>query len=90
MDSIYTPLANYLASLGERYDLDAAMDRVEEARDRATDRIVRTAREARAILTDAQFRQLPTFVQLQFDEDFVRRARRMGEAAQGGRGGRGR
>ena len=90
MDSIYTPLATWLASLGERYDLDAAMDRVEEARDRATDRIVRTAREARAILTDAQFRQLPTFVQLQFDEDFVRRARRMGEAAQGGRGGRGR
>ncbi len=89
MDTIYTPLAEYLAGLPVRYDLDEAADRVEEARDRATDRIVRTAREARAILTDAQFRQLPTFVQMQFDEDFVRRVRRMGEAAQGG-GGRGR
>ena len=71
-----------------RYDLDEAMDRVEHARDLATERLVQTTHEARALLTTEQFRQLPTFVQMQFDEDFVRRVRRLGEAAGGrGRGG---
>ena len=85
MDSIFTPLAEYLAGLGEHYDLGEAMGRVELARDRATDRLIETTHEARSILTDAQFLQLPTFVQMQFDEDLVRRMRRMGEAP-GGRG----
>ncbi len=80
VDSIYTPLAEYLAGLGKEYDLGAAASRVENARDRATKQLLATTREARAILTDEQFHQLPTFVQTQFDGRLVQRARRMGEA----------
>lgn len=80
MDSIYTPLAEYLGALDREYDLGEAADRVERARERATERLLATTREARAILTDAQFHQLPTFVQAQFDQQLVRRARRMGES----------
>lgn len=79
MDSIYTPLAEYLAGLGDHYDIGEASDRVERARELATRRLLATTRAARAILTDEQFHQLPTFVQTQFDENLVRRARRMGE-----------
>lgn len=80
VDSIYTPLAEYLAGLGKEYDLGEAARRVESARDRATKQLLETTSAARAILTDEQFRQLPTFVQTQFDGRLVQRARRMGEA----------
>ena len=78
VDSIYAPVAEYLAGLGEKYDVRTAMARVTEARDRSTALMLSTTRAARAILTAEQLRQLPSFLRPQFDERFMSRTRRMG------------
>ena len=78
MDSIYAPVATYLAGLGEKYDIKDAMARVAAARERSTTLLLETTRAARALLTEEQLRQLPSFLRPQFDERFMTRLRRGG------------
>ena len=51
------------------------MARVAAGRDRSTSLLLETTRAARAILTEEQLRQLPSFLRPQFDERFMQRVR---------------
>jgi len=85
VDAIFTPVAEHLAGLGERADTKDAAERVRAARARATDLTLDVTRAARGVLTQAQLDQLPSFLQVMFDEQYMRRMRQAGGDAQGAR-----
>ena len=85
VDAIFGPVAEHLAGLGDGANSRDAMGRVREARERATELTLDVTRRAREVLTREQLDQLPSFVQMQFDEQFMRRMRRAGGDAQGAR-----
>jgi hypothetical protein len=58
-DSIWAPVARYLASLPVRFDDDAAYDRFLQARHAQVDMLIRMVPTISALLTDAQRRKLP-------------------------------
>jgi len=62
MDSLWTPVATYLAALPERYDEDVAWDRYLSARRATVDLLARLAPPVRRVLTDEQMRKLPAMV----------------------------
>jgi hypothetical protein len=62
LDSIWTPVVKYLATLPERYDQDAAYDKYRTAREASVDALIRLAPTVRGILSSAQMRKLPSFV----------------------------
>jgi hypothetical protein len=85
IDSIWTPVAKFLSDLPEKYDLDAAYDRVSEAQNRSLDQMAVYGPAAKQLLTDAQIRKLPPFIALFLDNRAIRQVR-PGRAG-GGRGG---
>ena len=85
IDSIWTPVAAYLASLPDNYDLDAAYDRVREAENKSLDQMAIYGPTAKSLLTDEQIRMLPPFIALFLDNQAIRQVR-PGRAG-GGRGG---
>jgi hypothetical protein len=62
LDSIWTPIAKYLASLPDKYDQDEAYDRYRIARQTSVDALIKIAPTVRGLLTDDQMRKLPTFI----------------------------
>jgi hypothetical protein len=85
IDSIWTPVAKYLAALPEKYDIDAAYDRVRDAQNKSLDVVGVYGPAAKALLTDEQIRQLPAYIALFLDKQAIRNVR-PGRAG-GGRGG---
>jgi len=85
IDSIWTPVAAYLAGLEEKYDLDAAYDRVRTAENRSLDQMAIYGPAAKNLLTPEQVRKLPPFIALFLDNQAIRQVR-PGRAG-GGRGG---
>ena len=85
IDSIWTPVAKYLASLPEKYDLDEAYDRVRTAENKSLDQMAIYGPAAKQLLTPEQVRKLPPFIALFLDNQAIRQVR-PGRAG-GGRGG---
>jgi hypothetical protein len=100
-DSIWTPVAAFLAELPDDYDRGAAYDRYRDAREATVDMLIDLAPVVSRLLTDAQRRVLPAQVQAFLDVRTLK-AIRSGTAGQEGgtfggvgmggrgRGGRGR
>ena len=59
-DSIWTPIAKFLSELPDKFDHGAAYDKYRHAREQTVDLLIRIAPELRSLLTDAQYRMLPT------------------------------
>jgi hypothetical protein len=74
-DSIWSPVAKYLASLGEKYDAGAAYDRMKTAQNASLDRLQRLGPKAKAVLTPEQVRLLPPFISLYLDAKAIRQIR---------------
>jgi hypothetical protein len=85
IDSIWTPVAKYLASLPEKYDLDEAYERVRTAENKSLDQMAIDGPAAKQLLTSEQVRKLPPFIALFLDNKAIRQVR-PGRAG-GGRGG---
>jgi len=85
IDSIWAPVAKYLAALPDKYDLDEAYDRVRLAENRMLDQMAVFGPAAKSLLTSEQIRKLPPIVALYLDNQAIRQVR-PGRAG-GGRGG---
>jgi hypothetical protein len=85
IDSIWTPVAKFLANLPEKYDVDEAYERVRIAQNLAIDQMSVYGPAAKSLLTPEQIRRLPPFIALFLDNQALRQIR-PGRAG-GGRGG---
>ena len=85
IDSIWTPVAKFLAALPEKYDLGDAYERVRTAENRSLDQMAIYGPAAKQLLTSEQVRKLPPFIALFLDNRAIRQVR-PGRAG-GGRGG---
>jgi hypothetical protein len=85
IDSLWTPVAKYLAALPAKYDLNDAYERVRAAENRSIDLMGIYGPAAKHLLTDEQIRKLPPFIALFLDNQALRNIR-PGRAG-GGRGG---
>jgi hypothetical protein len=85
IDSIWTPVAAYLAGLPDKYDLSEAYSRVSEAENKSLDQMAIFGPSAKKLLTAEQIRKLPPFIALFLDNQAIRQVR-PGRAG-GGRGG---
>jgi len=85
IDSIWTPVAKYLAALPDKYDLDAAYEQVSSAENKSLDKMAVYGPAAKQLLTADQVRKLPPFIALFLDNRAIRQVR-PGRAG-GGRGG---
>jgi hypothetical protein len=94
IDSIWTPVAKYLAALEKEYDLNVAYDRVRTAENKSLDQMAIFGPAAKKLLTAEQIRKLPAFIALFLDDKAIRNVRpgqqgRGPGAFGGGGGGRG-
>jgi hypothetical protein len=71
LDSIWTPVAKYLAQLPERYDQGEAYARYTEARKASVDQLIRIAPIIRSLLTEEQRRRLPAFIASYLDVRYL-------------------
>jgi hypothetical protein len=71
VDSIWSGVAKELAALPKNYDQDLAYDRYKHAREATVDLLIALAPRIRALLTDAQFRQLPPLVASHLDKRYL-------------------
>jgi hypothetical protein len=71
LDSIWTPVAKYLATLPDHYDQGEAYDRYRTAREASVDALIRVAPTIEHLLTAEQRRKLPTFVTPYLDTRFL-------------------
>jgi hypothetical protein len=62
VDSIWSPVAKYLADLPDNYDHDDAYDRYIGARHASVDLLAKLAPQVKRLLTPSQMRKLPPFV----------------------------
>lgn len=85
IDSLWTPVSKYLASLPDSYDLAEAYDRVSAAQNKSIDLMAIYGPAAKKLLTDEQIRALPPFIALFLDNQALRNIR-PGRSG-GGRGG---
>ena len=85
IDSIWTPVAKYLASLPDKYNLDEAYERVSTAENKSLDKMAIYGPAAKQLLSNEQIRKLPPFIALFLDNRAIRQIR-PGRAG-GGRGG---
>jgi hypothetical protein len=85
IDSIWTPVAKYLAALPAQYDLSEAYARVRAAENHSLDVMGTYGPTAKALLSAEQIRKLPPYIALFLDNQAIRQVR-PGRAG-GGRGG---
>ena len=86
IDSIWSPVAKYLAALPDKYDLDEAYDRVSAAENKTLDQMAILGPTAKTLLTAEQIRKLPPTIALYLDNQAIRQVR-PGRAGNTGRGG---
>ncbi|MDB4874208.1 MAG: hypothetical protein JWM41_654 [Gemmatimonadetes bacterium] len=85
IDSIWTPVAKYLAALPDKFNLDEAYEQVRTAENKSLDQMGIFGPSAKKLLTDEQIRKLPAYIALFLDNQAIRQLR-PGRAG-GGRGG---
>jgi hypothetical protein len=71
LDSIWSPVAKYLAALPVKYDRDEAYRRYQKAREASVDMLIRLAPDIRSLLTADQRRKLPALVASYLDTRYL-------------------
>jgi hypothetical protein len=71
LDSIWSPVAKYLAELPESYDQGEAYTRYTTARKASVDLLIRIAPTIQSLLTDEQRRALPTIIASYLDTRYL-------------------
>jgi hypothetical protein len=71
LDSIWSPVSKYLASLPDKYDRDEAYSRYQRAREASVDMLIKIAPDIRRLLTPDQRRKLPSFVASYLDTRYL-------------------
>jgi hypothetical protein len=71
LDSIWSPVTKYLASLPDKYDQDEAYDRYRTAREASVDALIKIAPTVKRLLTADQMRRIPTFVTPYLDTRYL-------------------
>jgi hypothetical protein len=71
LDSIWSPVAKYLAALPDKYDRDEAYRRYQKAREASVDMLIRLAPDVRRLLTPEQRRKLPALVASYLDTRYL-------------------
>ncbi|MEA2705712.1 MAG: hypothetical protein QOH22_500, partial [Gemmatimonadaceae bacterium] len=71
LDSIWSPVAKYLAALPDKYDRNEAYRRYQKAREASVDMLIRLAPDIRGLLTSEQRRKLPAFVASYLDTRYL-------------------
>jgi hypothetical protein len=71
VDSIWTPVAKYLAQLPDEYDRAEAYGRYKAARERTVDLLIAASPEINAMLTPAQRRKIPASVAPYLDRRYL-------------------
>jgi len=71
LDSIWSPVTKYLASLPDKYDQDEAYDRYRIAREASVDALIKIAPAVKSLLTADQIRRIPTFVTPYLDTRYL-------------------
>jgi hypothetical protein len=85
LDSLWSPVAKYLAELPDNYDQGVAYDRYRETRRAAVDLLIRIVPTIKSLLTADQSRQLPPFISSSLDTRYLASIR-SGTAGMGGPG----
>ena len=83
LDSIWSPVAKYLAALPDKYDQDDAYRRYKKAREASVDMLIKLAPDIKRLLTPEQRRKLPAFVASYLDTRYLASIR-SGTAGAGG------
>ncbi|MDQ6872358.1 MAG: hypothetical protein M3037_10170, partial [Gemmatimonadota bacterium] len=71
LDSIWSPVAKYLAALPDKYDRNEAYRRYQKAREASVDMLIKLAPDIRRLLTSEQRRKLPAFVASYLDTRYL-------------------
>ena len=71
LDSVWSPVAKYLATLPNQYDQDEAYARYRTAREVSVDALMKIAPAVRALLTHDQLRRLPSYVSPFLDQRYL-------------------
>jgi uncharacterized membrane protein YgcG len=71
LDSIWTPVAKFLATLPDQYDQQAAYDTYRQAREHTVDMLIGLAPQISVMLDDAQKRKLPSLVASHLDARYL-------------------
>ena len=71
LDSIWTPITQYFASLPVHYDEGEAYDRYRRGREASVDLLLKLSPEIKGLLTDAQRRKLPDIVASYLDPRYL-------------------
>jgi hypothetical protein len=62
LDSIWSPVAKYLAALPDKYDRDEAYHRYQRAREASVDMLIKIVPDIKRLLTPEQRRKLPSYI----------------------------
>jgi hypothetical protein len=84
LDSIWSPVVRYLATLPDYYNRDDAYRRYRSAREASVDMLIRIAPDIKALLTPAQRRKLPPQIASYLDTRYLAAIR---SGTSGGAGG---
>jgi hypothetical protein len=84
LDSIWSPLARWWATLPDNYEHDEAYDRYRRAREASVDMMLAYAPVVRKLLSSEQYRRLPSFVASALDKNYLRSIRSSSITAGGG------
>jgi hypothetical protein len=84
LDSIWSPVAKYLAALPDKYDRDEAYRRYQRAREASVDMLIKLAPDIRRVLTPEQRRKLPALVTSYLDTRYLASIRSGTAGAAGG------
>jgi len=71
LDSIWSPVAKYLAALPDNYNKDEAYGRYKHAREASVDMLIRLVPDIRRLLTPEQRRKLPPFIASYLDTRYL-------------------
>jgi hypothetical protein len=71
LDSIWTPIAKYLADMPVTYDQSEAYAKYREGREASVDLLIKIAPTVRAMMTPAQTRKLGSFISQYLDSRFL-------------------
>jgi hypothetical protein len=71
LDSIWSPVAKYLAALPDKYNKDEAYARYQRARETSVDLLIKLVPTIKQLLTSDQRRKLPTFIASYLDTRYL-------------------
>jgi hypothetical protein len=71
LDSIWSPVAKYLAALPDKYNKDEAYSHYQRAREASVDLLIKLVPQIKHVLTSDQSRKLPSFISSYLDTRYL-------------------